>query len=232
MVTATTGDGDRAPYRGAAVHRNAVAVARALREAGAEGEVVELTASARTAAQAAQALGCPVGAIANSLVFLADGEPVLVLTSGGHRVDVDATAAALGASELIRPKAMIKYDFQSHDNFLNSGDRYYDIFSGHLTHQLSDRYPARFDSHHILNPRLFSIQHTAHVLKHSTTPLSLKITNSIQPHHVHTRVPRHASSLSSRPRNLNDVYTRSKRSYIRTLAESSRATHVSLTAIS
>ncbi|MEW1959500.1 YbaK/EbsC family protein [Kineococcus sp. NPDC059986] len=87
------------------MHRNAVAVARALREAGSAGEVVELAASARTAAQAAQALGCPVGAIANSLVFLADGEPVLVLTSGAHRVDVDATAAALGARELVRPKA-------------------------------------------------------------------------------------------------------------------------------
>ncbi|MEZ0491547.1 YbaK/EbsC family protein [Kineococcus sp. TBRC 1896] len=87
------------------MHRNAVAVARALREAGAEGEVVELTASARTAVQAAQALGCPVGAIADSRVFLADGEPVLVLTSGAHRVDVDATAAALGVSELARPKA-------------------------------------------------------------------------------------------------------------------------------
>jgi len=87
------------------VHRNAVVVAKALREAGAEGEVVELTASAKTASAAAQALGCPVGAIANSLVFLADGEPVLVLTSGSHRVDPELTAAALGATELTRPKA-------------------------------------------------------------------------------------------------------------------------------
>jgi prolyl-tRNA editing enzyme YbaK/EbsC (Cys-tRNA(Pro) deacylase) len=87
------------------VHRNAVVVAKALREAGAEGEVVELSTSARTAAAAAQALGCPVGAIANSLVFLADGEPVLVLTSGSHRVDPDRAAAALGATELTRPKA-------------------------------------------------------------------------------------------------------------------------------
>ncbi|WP_432564075.1 YbaK/EbsC family protein [Kineococcus sp. SYSU DK003] len=87
------------------MHRNAVVVAEALRAAGAEGEVVELTTAARTAAQAAQALGCPVGAIANSLVFLADGEPVLVLTSGGHRVDTAAAAAALGVSELTRPKA-------------------------------------------------------------------------------------------------------------------------------
>lgn len=87
------------------MHRNAVVVAQALREAGVRGEVVELTSSARTAAQAAAVLGCPVGAVANSLVFLADGEPVLVLTSGGHRVDVAATAAALGAGDLTRPKA-------------------------------------------------------------------------------------------------------------------------------
>nr|WP_246314786.1 YbaK/EbsC family protein [Kineococcus aurantiacus] len=78
-----------------------------MREAGARGEVVELTSPARTAAQAAEVLGCPVGAIANSLVFLADDEPVLVLTSGEHRVDVTATAAALGARELTRPRAPV-----------------------------------------------------------------------------------------------------------------------------
>lgn len=87
------------------MHRNAVVVAAALREAGAEGEVVELQTSARTASAAAEVLGCPVGAIANSLVFLADGEPVLVLTSGSHRVDTARTAAALGAGELTRPRA-------------------------------------------------------------------------------------------------------------------------------
>ncbi|MEZ0164461.1 YbaK/EbsC family protein [Kineococcus sp. LSe6-4] len=93
------------PAGGVAVHRNAVAVARALREAGAEGEVVELAASTRTAGRTAQALGCPAGAVASGQVFLADGEPVLVLASGDHRVDVEATAAALGATELTRPKA-------------------------------------------------------------------------------------------------------------------------------
>ena len=62
-------------------------VADALAAAGATGEVVELAAGVRTAALAAAALGVEVGAIANSLVFDADGEPLLVLTSGAHRVD-------------------------------------------------------------------------------------------------------------------------------------------------
>ncbi|MCI2237514.1 YbaK/EbsC family protein [Paenibacillus sp. TRM 82003] len=87
------------------MHRNATAVAEHLRAAGCAGEVRELPVPARTAAEAAAALGCPVGAIANSLVFLADGEPVLVLTSGAHRVDPVHTAARLGAAELTRPGA-------------------------------------------------------------------------------------------------------------------------------
>lgn len=90
---------------GETVHRNAVVVQEALRARGAAGEVVELADSARTAAEAAAALGCPVGAIANSLLLLADGVPVLVLTSGGHRVDLDHTARQLGAAALHRPDA-------------------------------------------------------------------------------------------------------------------------------
>ncbi len=69
-------------------------VTRALAQAGATGEVRELAETARTAALAASALGVEVGAIANSLVFRAGDEPVLVLTSGAHRVDV-ATVAGL-----------------------------------------------------------------------------------------------------------------------------------------
>ena len=51
------------------------------------GDVVILPDTAHTAVLAAQALGCEVGAIANSLLFDADGSPVLILTSGAHRVD-------------------------------------------------------------------------------------------------------------------------------------------------
>ncbi|GEA82795.1 MAG: YbaK/EbsC family protein [Cellulomonas sp.] len=77
-------------------------VARALEDAGVVGDVVELPDSARTAAEAAAALGCLVGQIANSLVFWADGRALLVLTSGRHRVDTAALARRLGRSSLER----------------------------------------------------------------------------------------------------------------------------------
>jgi prolyl-tRNA editing enzyme YbaK/EbsC (Cys-tRNA(Pro) deacylase) len=69
---------------------------------GGEGEIRILPDSAHTAALAAEALGCEVGAIANSLVFDNDGTPVLILTSGAHRVDTRATAARIGARRLER----------------------------------------------------------------------------------------------------------------------------------
>ncbi|MBV9336707.1 MAG: hypothetical protein JO262_09425 [Solirubrobacterales bacterium] len=43
-----------------------------------------MQASTRTAAEAAAALGCELGAIASSLVFMADDGPVLILASGAH----------------------------------------------------------------------------------------------------------------------------------------------------
>lgn len=66
------------------------------------GTIVILPDSVHTAALAAEALGCDVGAIANSLLFDADGQPILILTSGGHRVDVAKTAQAIGVSALRR----------------------------------------------------------------------------------------------------------------------------------
>lgn len=69
---------------------------------GGTGDVVILPDSAHTAALAAAALGCEVGAIANSLLFDADGQPVLILTSGAHRVDTAATAERIGVSALKR----------------------------------------------------------------------------------------------------------------------------------
>ncbi|HEX5613775.1 MAG TPA: YbaK/EbsC family protein [Acidimicrobiia bacterium] len=53
----------------------------------------------RTAADAAAAIGCDVGQIVKSLVFVVDGSVVLALTSGAHRVDPSALAAAFGGSE-------------------------------------------------------------------------------------------------------------------------------------
>jgi prolyl-tRNA editing enzyme YbaK/EbsC (Cys-tRNA(Pro) deacylase) len=69
---------------------------------GGAGEVVILPDAVHTAALAADALGCEVGAIANSLLFDADGSPVLVLTSGAHRVDTAKTAASVGVTKLRR----------------------------------------------------------------------------------------------------------------------------------
>jgi prolyl-tRNA editing enzyme YbaK/EbsC (Cys-tRNA(Pro) deacylase) len=70
--------------------------------AGGGGRVVILPDSVHTAALAAEALGCEVGAIANSLLFDAGGMPVLILTSGSHRVDTAATAARIGVPALKR----------------------------------------------------------------------------------------------------------------------------------
>ena len=72
---------------------------------GGTGEIVVLPESVHTAALAAEALGCEVGAIANSLVFDDHGSPVLILTSGAHRVNVKATAERIGAGELARADA-------------------------------------------------------------------------------------------------------------------------------
>jgi len=77
----------------------------ALSALGATGQVRVLPDSARTAAEAAAALGCEVGAIASSLVFDADGEPVLVVTSGAHRVDTAAVSAAYDLPPLRRADA-------------------------------------------------------------------------------------------------------------------------------
>jgi prolyl-tRNA editing enzyme YbaK/EbsC (Cys-tRNA(Pro) deacylase) len=80
-------------------------VARALTESGVTGTVRRLDSSARTAALAAEQLGVPVGAIATSLVFSADGHPLLVMTSGAHRVDTALLAVALGVARIERADA-------------------------------------------------------------------------------------------------------------------------------
>jgi prolyl-tRNA editing enzyme YbaK/EbsC (Cys-tRNA(Pro) deacylase) len=71
---------------------------------GGTGTVVILPDAVHTAALAAAALGCEVGAIANSLLFDAGGSPVLILTSGAHRVDTGKVAASVGADALKRAK--------------------------------------------------------------------------------------------------------------------------------
>ena len=68
--------------------RAAAAVVAAGRSRGLELEVREFPDGTRTAADAARAIGCQVDQIVKSLVFVADTDPVLVLCSGGNRVDV------------------------------------------------------------------------------------------------------------------------------------------------
>lgn len=72
---------------------------------GGTGEIRILPDSAHTAALAAEALGCEVGAIANSLLFDSDNGPILILTSGSHRVDTAKVAANVGVARLRRASA-------------------------------------------------------------------------------------------------------------------------------
>ncbi len=65
---------------------------------GGTGRIIRLPDSVHTAPLAAEALGCEVGAIANSLLFDADGEPVLILMSGGNRVDTARRRPPSGSS--------------------------------------------------------------------------------------------------------------------------------------
>ena len=85
--------------------QSVIRVREALARLGARGEVRGLDDSARTAKQAADALGIEVGQIASSLVFLADGEPVLVIASGGHRVDEMQLAMVLEVNEITKATA-------------------------------------------------------------------------------------------------------------------------------
>jgi prolyl-tRNA editing enzyme YbaK/EbsC (Cys-tRNA(Pro) deacylase) len=80
-------------------------VAERLAAEGIPGEIVVLPDAAATAALAAAALGVEVGAIANSLVFVCDDAPLLVMTSGAHRVDTAALAERLGRGRIRRADA-------------------------------------------------------------------------------------------------------------------------------
>lgn len=87
------------------LHPSTERVAQALRDGGAAGTVRALSDSTRTAQEAADVLGVPVGAIVKSLVFTADGDPILVLASGDHQVDTGLVATALGAEQVKRADA-------------------------------------------------------------------------------------------------------------------------------
>jgi prolyl-tRNA editing enzyme YbaK/EbsC (Cys-tRNA(Pro) deacylase) len=76
----------------------AAAVVEAARSLGLDLEVREFPEGTRTAQDAASAIGCAVDQIVKSLVFIADTNPVLVLTSGGNRVDVVKVGAETGSA--------------------------------------------------------------------------------------------------------------------------------------
>lgn len=85
------------------MHPNCVAVDAVLAAAGVDGRVRILETAAPTAAAAAELVGCEVGAVANSLVFAtAENEPLLVMTSGAHRVDTAKVATLVGTAKLSR----------------------------------------------------------------------------------------------------------------------------------
>ncbi len=85
------------------MHPNCLAVDAILERAGLPGRVRILHDAVPTAAAAAALVGVEVGAIANSLVFAtAEDEPLLVMTSGAHRVDTGKVAALVGTAKLER----------------------------------------------------------------------------------------------------------------------------------
>ena len=80
-------------------------VAEALRSHGVAVDIREFPEGTRTAEQAAAAVGTSVAQIVKSLVFLADGKPVLVLASGANRVDLIKLAGACNAHTARRADA-------------------------------------------------------------------------------------------------------------------------------
>jgi prolyl-tRNA editing enzyme YbaK/EbsC (Cys-tRNA(Pro) deacylase) len=81
-------------------------VKQALISNGLSTEITVLTESARSAAEAASALGIEVGQIASSIIFkLSDQKPLLVITSGRHRVDTELVADKLRIDKLDRVDA-------------------------------------------------------------------------------------------------------------------------------
>jgi len=80
-------------------------VTEAARTCGIEIAVREFPAGTRTAQDAANAVGCDLAQIVKSLVFTADGAPVIALVSGRHKLDTAKLAAAAGVKEVRKATA-------------------------------------------------------------------------------------------------------------------------------
>lgn len=87
------------------LHPNGQRVQDALDAAGVAGRIIETIDASPTAATAAAQLDIEVGQVANSLIFDADGEPLLVMTSGQHKADTHRIAEFIGAKHVHRPDA-------------------------------------------------------------------------------------------------------------------------------
>lgn len=77
-------------------------VASAVAAAGIRPAIKILDADAKTAAAAADQVGCEVGAIANSLVFVCDDKPLLIMASGAAKVDTGLVARHLGSGDITK----------------------------------------------------------------------------------------------------------------------------------
>jgi prolyl-tRNA editing enzyme YbaK/EbsC (Cys-tRNA(Pro) deacylase) len=86
------------------MHPNAQRVLTALRERGSMVDVIQVPDSTRTAVEAAAALGTAVAQIVKCLVFVANDQPILVLTSGSERVSTEKLRTLVGA-KVMRPDA-------------------------------------------------------------------------------------------------------------------------------
>lgn len=86
-------------------HDSARRVADQLRRRGVVGPFLEFEESTKTAKDAATAIGCDVGAIASSLVFILDDEPIIILKSGAFRVDLDEFVNLVGGESIRRATA-------------------------------------------------------------------------------------------------------------------------------
>jgi prolyl-tRNA editing enzyme YbaK/EbsC (Cys-tRNA(Pro) deacylase) len=75
------------------------------RKLGLSVQVQRLDASTRTVKDAALAVGCDEGEIAKSIVFVCDGDPIVCVTSGKHRIDVDKLADTLDCAEVRQASA-------------------------------------------------------------------------------------------------------------------------------
>lgn len=86
-------------------HPRALLVVDELRQRGVEGPFYEFDSSTKTAAEAAAALDCEIGAIASSLVFVLDDIPVVIMKSGAFRVDLEEFARLTGGHVVRRASA-------------------------------------------------------------------------------------------------------------------------------